>query len=82
VYSIHPDNCGADRSRAYEELQEFLGVVADCPDEYGVMMRDLPDWQRRQVEELFRDYPVAFAREKGLQMRVLRIVHGACKAGR
>ena len=79
---LHPDNCGANRARVYEELQDFLGIVGDCPDEYAAMMRDLPDWQRRQVEELFRDYPVVFARTKGLQMRMLRIVHDAYKAGR
>jgi hypothetical protein len=80
VTDIHPDNCGADRRRVYEELQDFLGIVADCPDEYAMMMRDLPDRQRRQVEELFRDYPVIFARTKGLQMRILRIVHDVYKA--
>jgi hypothetical protein len=82
VSDIHPDNCGADRARVYEELQDFLGIVADCPDEYAAMMRDLPDWQRRRVEELFRDYPVVFASTKGLQMRMLRIVYDAYKAGR
>lgn len=82
VSDLHPDNCGANRARVHEELQDFLGIVEDYPDEYAVMMCDLPDWQRRQVEELFRDYPVVFARTKGLQMRVLRIVHDAYKAGR
>jgi hypothetical protein len=82
VSDLHPDNCGANRARVYEELQDFLGIVADCPDEYAAMMRDLPDRQRHQVEELFRDYPAVFARTKGLQMRMLRIVHDAYKAGR
>lgn len=79
---IHPDNSGADRLRVCEELAEFLSIVADCPDKYAMMMRDLPDRQRRQVEELFRDHPVVFARTKGLQMRMLRIVHDAYMAGR
>ena len=77
---IHPDNHGADRARVYKELHDFLGIVADWSDEYATMMRDLPERQRRQVEELFRDYPVVFARTQGLQVRMLRIVHDAYKA--
>ena len=44
------------------------------------MMRDLPERQRRQVEELFRDDPEVFAGTKGLQVRILGIVHDAYKA--
>lgn len=77
---IHPENNGADRARVFEELDDFLATVADCPDEYTARMRDLPERQRRQMEELFRDYPGAFARAKGLQMRVLSIVHNAHRA--
>ena len=62
---IHPDNRGADWARVYKEFQDFLGIVADWPDEYAAMMRDLPERQRRQVEELFPDYLVAFAQRKG-----------------
>lgn len=75
VSNLHPENYGADRARVYEELDDFLDVVADCPDEYAAKMRDLPGRQRRRMEELFRDYPAVFADAKGLQMRVLSLVH-------
>ena len=81
-HDTHPDNYGADRAQVYEELREFLGIVADCPDRYAALMRDLPEWQRHRVEELFRDYAAAFARAEGLRMRVLRIVRNAYEAGR
>ena len=62
---------GARRQQVHEELRRFLGVTRDVPDEYGRMMRELPERGRREIEDLFRDYPAAGE----MRIRVLRIVH-------
>lgn len=65
------ENNGARRQQVHEELRHFLDVTENIPDEYARIMRELPEHRRREIEDLFRDYPAA----RVMQIRVLRIMY-------